>query len=336
MAHCIDFTTGKAGIAYVGETPWHGLGTEMPENASIADWRKAAGLDWQANKAPIHFDARIVEDGHAKTVEQIADDRVALYRDDTGGLLGVFSKRYQPVQPAEVLDFYRTLCEHHDFEMETAGALKDGRIIWALARTGEQARVKGNDVVNGYVLLSTSYDGSMATTARHTSVRVVCNNTLQMAAGKHAGTAAFTVRHNTTFDAAKARDALGIGEGFKEFQAKIEALSDARMSPKQAVEFFMSVYHDIGAEQKAALTEKEDKTVEKTVERLVNQYLNGPGAKLASADGTAWGLVNAVTHDVDFEVRARSNENRLASAWYGNGAKLKEKAWAKAVELAAA
>jgi phage/plasmid-like protein (TIGR03299 family) len=85
------------------------------------------------------------------------------------------------VQPREVLEFYRDLTEVAGYELETAGVLKAGRKFWALARTGKSAALKGNDVVNGYLLLATSCDGTLATVAMPTTVRVVCNNTLTIA-----------------------------------------------------------------------------------------------------------------------------------------------------------
>ncbi|MBN0134206.1 DUF932 domain-containing protein, partial [Pseudomonas aeruginosa] len=87
----------------------------------------------------------------------------------------------QVVQPREVLEFYRDLTQVSGYELETAGVLKGGRKFWALARTGQNTSLKGNDLVNGYLLLATSCDGTLATTATPTTVRVVCNNTLTIA-----------------------------------------------------------------------------------------------------------------------------------------------------------
>ena len=109
---------------------------------------------------------------------QSFDEKSVLYRSDTGTALSVVGQRYNVVQPREILEFYRDLTEISGFELETAGVLKGGKKIWALARTGQSTSLKGNDVTNGYVLLATACDGSMATTAQFTSVRVVCNNTL--------------------------------------------------------------------------------------------------------------------------------------------------------------
>jgi phage/plasmid-like protein (TIGR03299 family) len=91
------------------------------------------------------------------------------------------SQRFQEVQPMEILHFYRDLTEQSGFELETAGVLKGGKKFWALARTGQSSALKGKDVSNGYILLATACDGTLATTAQFTSIRVVCNNTLAIA-----------------------------------------------------------------------------------------------------------------------------------------------------------
>lgn len=107
-----------------------------------------------------------------------------LFRSDTKAPLSVVSQRFQVVQPSEILDFYRDLTEVSGFDLnQTAGVLKGGRKIWALARTGQSSTLKGNDVNNADVLLATAYDGTLATTAQFMSIRVVCNNTLAVALG---------------------------------------------------------------------------------------------------------------------------------------------------------
>lgn len=322
MAALIDMSNRRANIAYMGETPWHGLGQAMPENADLTEWRREAGMEWNAEKVPVEYVT-------AKGPMQ-ADGMNVLYRSDTGAALSVVSDRYQPVQPQQVIDFYRDLCKHHDFKMETAGCLRDGKVIWGLARTEKSLMLPGADRVNQFVLLSTSFDGSMATTGRWTSVRVVCNNTLQSAVG---GKAEFSLRHSSVFDADAAKQALVPQDSWDQFVENARKLAETPVTPEQSVEYFMGVYHDVMRGQ--TLTPRQNTSVEKTVRRLVEQLQFAPGAAMASARGTAWGLVNAVTHDVDFAKRARSSDNRLTSAWYGTGAALKDKAVQAALALAA-
>jgi len=169
MAHLVEQ------MAYVGATPWHGLGNRLTQKQPLEVWQREAGMNWQIQDSPVHFKADTV--GNLSTIHSFPEQKV-LYRSDTKAPLSVVSNRYQVVQPREVLEFYRDLTEVSGYELETAGVLKGGRKFWALARTGQGTALKGNDQVNGYLLLATSCDGTLATTATPTTVRVVCNNTL--------------------------------------------------------------------------------------------------------------------------------------------------------------
>ena len=178
MAHLLEK------MAYVGRTPWHGLGNRLARQQPIEVWTEQAGLDWHIRESQVRF----VHNERDRLGEILSfDGQKVLYRSDTRAPLSVVSKRYQVVQPREILEFYRDLTEVSGFELETAGVLKGGRKIWALARTGQSGVLKGNDQTNAYVLLATACDGTMATTAQFTSVRVVCNNTLAVALTGAAG-----------------------------------------------------------------------------------------------------------------------------------------------------
>ena len=172
MAHLVET------MAYRNATPWHGLGNRLTENQPEV-WLKEAGMEWHILNARVQYRAGF-------ELQDFADQRV-LFRSDTLQPLSVVSKRYQVVQPREVLEFYRDLVEVGGFELETAGVLKEGKKLWALARTGQEAMLKGGDAVKAYLLLATACDGTLATTAQFTSVRVVCNNTLSMAVNDSSG-----------------------------------------------------------------------------------------------------------------------------------------------------
>ncbi|WP_280571274.1 DUF932 domain-containing protein, partial [Chromohalobacter sp. 296-RDG] len=172
MAHQIEQ------MAYIGDTPWHGLGQQLSRHQPLEVWRQQAGMDWHIDESPVRF----ITDGasHLGSIYSFPEQKV-LYRSDTKTPLSVVSQRYKVVQPEEVLEFYRDLTEYAGYELETAGVLKGGRKFWALARSGLGGALKGQDQVNDYLLLATSCDGSLATVATPTSVRVVCNNTLTIA-----------------------------------------------------------------------------------------------------------------------------------------------------------
>ncbi|WP_454834184.1 DUF932 domain-containing protein [Pseudomonas lini] len=322
MAHLIEQ------MAYVGDAPWHGLGSALSPKQPLEIWQREAGMNWLIQESPVHFKADA--SGHLGTIHSFPEQKV-LYRSDTKAPLSVVSNRYQVVQPREVLEFYRDLTEVSGYELETAGVLKGGRKFWALARTGQATTLKGNDQVNGYLLLATSCDGTLATTATPTTVRVVCNNTLTISL--NGATRAIKVPHSTRFDPQAVKKQLGIAVSqWDEFMYRMRALADRKIQTKEALGFFMEVLCDTRAHSPIPNVLPNKRAMEK-VQSLYEG--RGRGSDLESTRGTAWGLLNAVTEYVDHERRARSSEYRMDSAWFGQGAVIKQKALDAALQLAA-
>lgn len=317
MAHLVE------SMAYVGQTPWHGLGHQLPSQQPIEVWAKQAGMDWEIRETPVRFITGSA--GNLGAIESFPDNKV-LFRSDTNAPLSVVSQRYQVVQPREILEFYRDLSDISGFELETAGVLKGGRKFWALARTGQSSTLKGKDVSRGYVLLATACDGTLAATAQFTSIRVVCNNTLSIALGNNAG--AVKVPHSTRFDAEAVKKQLGISvAGWKDFMDRMKALSERKMKSTEVQRYFLQVFTDHGSQVSGV-------TNESAMAKALSLYEGrGRGSELASAKDTAYGLLNAVTEFVDHERRARSTDHRLDSAWFGQGAQIKQRALEKALLL---
>jgi phage/plasmid-like protein (TIGR03299 family) len=319
MAHLVET------MAYVGQTPWHGLGNPLTPNQPLEVWARQAGMDWTIESSPVRFVAG--KSAHVGSIEAFEDHKV-LYRSDTHAPLSVVSNRYQVVQPREVLEFYRDLTEVSGFQLETAGVLKGGKKVWALARTGQSGMLKGKDVTRGYVLLATACDGTLATTAQFTSIRVVCNNTLTISLEKDAK-GAVRVPHSTKFDANAVKKQLGLCvSGWDAFMHKLKVLSECKVSDDEAQRFMERLF--------IVPTEQGPKPSEGMVKHSLSLYHGGGrGADLPSAKHTAYGLLNAVTEFVDHQRRARSTDYRLDSAWFGHGATLKQKAFEQAIELTA-
>jgi len=313
-------------MAYVGQTPWHQLGNELPARQPIEVWAEKAGMNWRICETPVRYMTEQV--GAMGSIMSFEDQKV-LYRSDTKRPLSVVSDRYQVVQPQEVLEFYRDLTEVSGFELETAGVLKEGRKFWALAKTGKESTLKGNDVVKGYLLLATSCDGTLATTATPTSVRVVCQNTLTVAL--NGSSSAIKVPHNTNFDAQAVKRQLGMAVSqWDSFIYRMRTLSERKVKSHEAMNYFLRVLC-----QSDALEQGNVLTNERALKKVQSIYEgNGRGAEMSTAHGTAWGLLNAVTEFVDHEKQARTPENRLDSAWFGPGATLKQRALDHALQLA--
>lgn len=332
MSHLIDTTTGRAAIAYVNEVPWHGLGHPLPAGASPEAWQEKAGLLYTVQRTPALY-----QRGEDLPIQGVAG-RDVLYRSDTGDALSVVSHGYHVVQPAEVLAFFSKLAEAGGFTLETAGALSGGRRVWGLAKVSDGAPVVGHDLVRPYLLLATSYDGTMATTAKFTAVRVVCHNTLTMAAGSATGAQSeedrtegavvqcVRVPHMQKFDADAVRQRLGIVlTAWERWIVEARLLAQVDVSEAQADKVLSGLL--------AATQRNSDVRQSRSYKRLMGLFDGAQiGAELCGK-GNAWALLNAVTDYVDHE-RGRSADTRMTSAWFGAGDGLKSSAWKAVRDLA--
>lgn len=313
MAHMIDETTGTAAMAFVGQTPWHGLGQALTAGADIATWTREARLDYTVLESPVLYKTA------AASEPELFKGRKVLHRSDTGGALAVVSDGYHVVQPAEVMGFFERLVELGGFQLETAGALSYGRRVWALASVGAGADVVDGDTVKPYLLLGTSYDGTMATVAKFTTIRVVCNNTITAALNDSEGTV--RVLHSERFDADAVRLELGIvANNWERFLVQSRKLAKVEMSAVEADSFvaeLLKPYH----------SGRLDVTESRAFKRI-RALFDGASIGNELAGASRWGMLNAVTELVDHE-RGRSDNTRLESAWFGTGASIK----ARALEL---
>jgi len=244
MAHelTLNAVTGAAEMAYVGVKPWHGLGQQLPVGATIEQWKAAAGMAWHIRRAMVRYFADENERADCFELMESADDSV-LFRSDTRAKLGIVSPDYEIVQPGQVLEFFRDLVSDHHMQLESAGTLFGGRRFWALAKLGEQTVTHGSDTVGGYLLLSTSADGTMATEARQTTVRVVCNNTLR-AARMAEGSAAPIVKlsHRTAFCDKRVKAQLGLArENFERGMQELRELAARQVTQGEAADFVRSL-----------------------------------------------------------------------------------------------
>src|SRR5215471_7249341 len=124
-------------MAYRGEVPWHGMGVPVENSMPVGQMLKKAGLTWTVSKKPLYFPMDVGEG--EKTKMRIVPDEFALIRDSDQTVLDTVGSNFKPVQNHEVFDFFKRFVQAGDMEMETAGSLKGGRFIWALARIKDGA-----------------------------------------------------------------------------------------------------------------------------------------------------------------------------------------------------
>ena len=315
MAHNLDMTNGRANVAFLGSRNdvWHRMGQEMQKGMSIDDWAQAAGLDWNAVLVDAYADlSNVTNNGLTKV-----PGRQFNVRSDNGYVLGQMSDRYQNVQPREVLAWFEKYISVDDrFELDVAGSLKNGEIIWATAKFNGPMQIAGDDH-RARLLMSTTFDGSGATTNQATTTRVVWN------VAQFDKRAVVRTRHSTTFKPdAVAKELAQIAKGFEVYKLMGDALAQAEMSRQQVADFF-----------KDCLGIARDAKSEDISTRKQNQYQDLARSYQTTVDEGAeggWAALQAVTRYVDHDRSTRGGANedeaRFTSAQFGSGDNLKGKA----------
>jgi phage/plasmid-like protein (TIGR03299 family) len=304
MAHLVET------MAYAGEVPWHGLGHKVPSDLSTDQMMQAAGLDWTVQKIPAFVK---IED------ESQAIDAAALVRSSDNKILDVVSSDWNPVQNQEAFDFFQDFVNAGDMEMHTAGSLKGGQIVWALAKIKDSFELFGGDQVDSYMLFTNPHVYGQSLDIRFTPIRVVCNNTLTLSLSQKNGTA-FKLSHRREFVADQAKQALGIAHAkLDEYKSMASWMGSKRYDNESIKAYFQDLFPSQG--------DKDSRNAIKALEVLELQ----PGAKFA--EGSWWQAFNAVTYMTD-HLMGRSNDARLQSAWFGVNKSLKNKALQQAIYMA--
>lgn len=310
MAHMI---TAEDAMAFVGQAPWHFAETRershgMQEGQSIETWGKTV-FPWHVERNPVWFS----RDG----VFYSSPKHKMLVRNDTGAVFACVSDGYEPVQPRELLAFFNDTAEKFNLHLETAGSVRGGRRIWALAANKNEIKIGRVDIIKPYLLLCTAFDKTQATHAKFTTVRVVCNNTIEAAMSEKDANEVI-IPHSTKFDADKVKVSMGLmEETFEEFEVKANKLAESPMSEEHAREWVQKWFGHFNEEDELTAHSKAK------IENILTLVKHAPGQDLPTARGTAWGLLNGITNFVDFHQRARNADNRLDSAWFGWGANKK-------------
>lgn len=312
MAHELEVVDGKAQMAFVGQTPWHGLGTKVEEDLAPLEFMKAAGLDWGVETQDMYL-----ADG------SVVEGKQALIRDRDNKVLDVISNDWNPVQNAEAFEFFDEFCKVGAMHMNTAGSLKDGRWVWALAKSTDAFELFGGDTVEGYLLFSNPHIYGRGIDIQFTATRVVCQNTINAALNSSSQNKV-RFNHRRVFDADLARDMLGLAsDKMERFKTMAQFLGTKQFKDDHLKQYFDAVFPGYG---------KGDKSSKNAI-RAYEVIETQPGAKFA--EGSWWQAFNAVTYLVDHEI-GRSNEARLVSNWYGANKNLKNNALDKALEFAEA
>ncbi len=312
MSHLVET------MCYVGETPWHGLGVKVDQAPTSAEAIKLAGLDWDVVQSPVMVNGLEVP-GYLANV-----------RDSDGSVLGITSDKYKPVQNREAFDFTDAMigagCRY-----ETAGSLKEGKLIWLLALT-DSRKILG-DEVQQYLTFATGHDGKTPVKVFDTSTRVVCANTFQLALSN--AKRVWTFEHQN-----------GVHEKLNEFRVTMEnarnymdsleiraqELFDQKITTRNLNKIMDQVFGDEDEFEDQPMKQKRIVALKNRVITVYNDRED-----LQNFRGSAWGLYNAfadvAAHGTPTFNTGNVRERRLLS--YIDGNKLLFTAQ-KAIEFVAA
>lgn len=320
MADRINVRGGRASLMYVGEEPWHGLGTKLNTPATAAEAIRAANLDWTVRKVPLYAWG----DGFAYPV----DDTFTVVPEDLWGqencpTYGVVAGAYTPLQNREAFEFFDTIVGKGAAIYHTAGALDDGRRIWILAKLPTDILVAGKDKTHKYLLLSNCHDGSSSVQIKFTPIRVVCHNTLSQALTE--GARAIRVPHTRDIKRRleDARKSIGfIKKTYDRIERDFNALAKVELDEPRLATYLMRVFPE-PKDRKS----REFQRIEDYRARARWYYTNGRGNDIPEIAGTLWAAYNGIAEMIDHSRNRRTESQHLEHIWFGGGAALKTRAF---------
>ena len=333
MAHEIDQTAVAQGSAMFADAPaWHGLGTVVAGAQTTEDALRIAGLDWEVSKCPLLAE---LPDGSQRHVPE----RFATYRTDTMAPLGAVGKAYAVLQNRDAFRIMDAVVGEQLAIWHTCGSLRSGRTVFALAKLPGHLEVGSRDVLEKYVIVTNSHDGSEAVRIYPTAVRVVCANTHRLAqsqrwAAKRSGdviNAGLQIRHvGRVLESAadQTRHLFGIvdrrlqvhAEQAREMQAK-------SLTTEQVADYFAGLVASRVADSQRRI-----------VKELYDLFVRPTNAEGFGAN--VWTAYNAASEFADHKMRVVGAgeiraERRFHSRLWGSGDAFKQTAWESARELAA-
>lgn len=311
---------GEASMAFTGERSniWHRLGTQVSDEITPADMMKKAGVDWTVSKKPLFMQG---EKG-----KYIPTKQCALIRDTDGAVLDYVSENWNPVQNEQAFDFFNDFVAGGDMKMDTAGSLKDGKIVWANAKMREGFDLFGGDIVEGYMLFTNPHKFGQGINIRTCMTRTVCWNTISMAL-REDSKVNFSQSHASVFNPDDVKQAMSISTmRMKQFKEQAAFLGAKLYTVDEMLEYFTAVFPKITNEARKSRSD-----VSRNAELAMSVVETQPGADYAK--GSFWQLLNASTYTVD-HLMGRSEDTRAVSSLYGTGSVKKQFALKKALEMA--
>jgi len=315
MAHNLN----EERMFYTGQVPWHGLGTHLENPATAREAIEASRLAYPLELQQINTHTGI-----------FIPDHKAVVRTDNNTVLGIVGNRYKIIDNVEAFNFFDVLVGEGQAIYHTAGALGKGERIWILAKLPNNIILNEKDIIERFLLLVNSHDGTSTLRMFFTPIRVVCYNTLNMALKARQGEG-IAIRHTANYKSKieQARQILGISiDYYRQFETIAKQFDSVTLTISEVEEYFNNLLDiDIKDPSTRALNQRQE---------LIALYKHGKGVEIGNPE-TLWKAYNAVTEYTDHHRTVKNLDkdptNKLNSIWFGSGANLKQKAYNQALEL---
>jgi phage/plasmid-like protein (TIGR03299 family) len=343
MSHQIhlDEKTGTHSFVSYGEPAWHGLGKVVDKAMTSEECIKLANLDYEVDKTTIHAQIDIAEeDGVGGRTYEPIDDKYATFRTDTNKVLGIVGGRYEIVQNRDAFAFFDSIIDGGEAIFETAGALGKGERIFVTAKLPEDMLVAG-EPCNKYIILTNSHNGTSSIIAGFTTIRIVCNNTLQAALRGIENKVSIEHRTGAKEKLSEAYKVMNIASKYmNEVEDIFNKMAKTTIGDEQLKAYIKDVIKSDYVVKKDSIILDESIQDEHST-RLKNQInaifefaLSHPTQQTDATRGTLWGAYNSISgyynHIHNYK---RGAEQKFTSQFFGNAYNKINKGFQKAVEL---
>lgn len=328
MAHQINYNKKNKSYSFAayGEPAWHNLGVIVNQAMTAEEAIKLANMDYTVKKGNIqYFD----DAGMPVQIEGV----YANYREDNGDFLGLVKSRYEIVQNKDAFGFFDAIIESGEAIFHTAGVLGKGERIFVLAKLPEDFRI-GGEVIEKYILLTNSHDGSSSVIAGMTNIRVVCNNTLQAALKGLSNKVSVGHISGAKSKLQEAHRVMGIASQYNlEVQEMFNRMTDVKMTEGQTRDFLEKVMMPEYKSDEIKGDKKLSTKLANMIDAATQFALTHPTQKTAEATGTLWGAYNAVSGYYNYIKNYDSAEAKFNSQFFGTANTKMLKSFNEAVAL---
>ncbi|MCC9063625.1 DUF932 domain-containing protein [Flavobacterium piscisymbiosum] len=322
MSHQIHFNeeTQKHAFFSVKEKPWHNLGQIISDYPTSTEAIEHAGLNYEVIKTPLYTE-------YSENEKITVSDLYSTLRTDTQTVLGVVGKDYQIVQNKDAFSFFDSIVGGDGILYETAGALGKGERIFITAKLPDYIRVGKDDLIEKYLFLTTSHDGSGSITAAFTPIRIVCANTLNAALRTQTNTIRIRHTSNAQSRLEQAHKVMGISDQLSSdlgnifnHWAKVR-ISDSEV--KKLISLALAPSPVIVNQLKNDEIEELSSCFSNIIENAYQYALSDETQLMTTTEGTLFGAYNAVTGYFQNVRTYKDSEAKLKSLLLGGNAQLR-------------